>query len=384
MCWGVAIVAAIVIAGGVASPRAVAWGQDSNGSAPIDRLGADELNARFGTSVGGRRIVPANLVDMPQSPWEQAVPETPDGRIDAEALRERGVPLATKSATITRAQLAAEGFVYVNATSGSSVRRVGNCKYAFQYASEGETHAATSELGCLTRPSISVSLRPTEDGIDYRYKVTNRDGAEQSIGMVRIAVPADGIVDRTIGVDGWRTPGGGKGLQMGLPWTGWVPSGSADLAAGRALDGLTLRSSYLPGVSQASFRGIPTSIGSPMPGFPDELGRIATQLTAEEGEVRVTTLAPAIPPPPWDALEREQVRERLEADVARAATAGLVDREGAASLHSLLAKIQSSPGLQPAEVGEALDQVSALDPVCRQALELVLGGFTSNPPGSAQ
>lgn len=270
--------------------------------------------------------------------------------LNEQELQEKGLQASVDTRVPrTVGSLRQEGFLFVDRETADSLRKTSACRYEVDWRLEsGARKRAPWVLGCLIEPSVAVRVtQRKETTFDYTYTIANGTGAEQEIFWFQVRLP---FLDALLGgrdVEGWRlVTTGGMPLNIeGSEGADFASlSGATKFVPGKEIAGLALESAYFPGVTEARFEGLVTE--SEMPSIeealPDELMNAANDLTREgQGRVTRVTVGPVIPPPAV-ASGRAEVVARLQADVDRARSGGLVSKATASKLKSILADVAAA------------------------------------------
>jgi len=265
-------------------------------------------------------------------------------------------------------QYRAEGYVYIDRTTGESVRKVADGRYELQLVDNGGTVGAVEiELGSLNDPQVSSSVAvSTDGGLRYEYSVRHRGG--QPIMTVTLPVPEKAAVDEVSGASRWVGLVAPSGLKVG-----WLPLGeAASLKPGDALNSLAVTSKYLPKVTEMRFLGIATRPKAQLPELDDNIRRALSEAHDREGESRRVTIGPGIAPPGKDPDGRARAFRQIIEDVSRAMEAGLITEEGSIELRDILASTEMAGEGPRADSLARVDAVAGMDPLYRQAIRAAL------------
>lgn len=256
----------------------------------------------------------------------------------------------------------AKGFIFVHRCTGEYVRKVGNCRYEFEYKSQlsGERGRRQFEVGCLVDASVKSVVAPLSDGeFRYSYQIENGRTAKQAIRMARIQGRSGADPRDFKGLAGWHH---GAEVVAGLHALEWRSGllGAAAIRPGEKGAELAFVSTWLPGVVAIEVEGGARAVGLQVPldhEMPPYLSGPQVRLEREIGIVKVWVIGPSLPAT-W-LIDRPRVIVATINDIPLAESAGFVTSEGANELKSLLSDVLASEPSR-AMVHRALAAVDAL------------------------
>jgi len=249
--------------------------------------------------------------------------------------------------------LAAEpppGTLYVDRETGDWLREVGTCRYEVGYKlSTGVVKTIPWVLGCLTDPDIAATVTRIDGGcVRYSYRVTNRTSAQQDILLFKINMPQPDILVARTDANGWRAGDlGGSPIDTGgLNSFAWLPIGDTpDLSPGSSVDGLSVDSAWLPGITDAFFVGAvkdETNAGPLQEDIPDYLDAELSKLGKQDKDkAQRPTIGPMFSPPGTDVEARRRLVDQLISDIPKAVSAQFVTSDVAAQVTNILTNVRS-------------------------------------------
>jgi len=120
------------------------------------------------------------------------------------------------------------------------------------------------------RIMAKVSFKPKENAFSYRYTIANHKAAKQSVWLLRVSMPDDGLVSGISGPDGWFKPGytpkgmGWNPALRSLAFVTWASQPPFHIAPGQNEKGFSFTSiASLPGIVDYYAEGY-----APPPRFP--------------------------------------------------------------------------------------------------------------------